>query len=404
MRAALDRVVSNASKRLPHVLLVCPVADQIGGAEKVMLAIARELPSHGFSPVIAVMRPGVLVELARTQGTETYAFPEDHRYRDIGSIRRAASWLTDVARRTGASLQHATHTAHLYAYFASQSARIPELWHVHDLPSDGDPVSWLNRRLIPNHTLFTTKLVAEAYPRLLKHPYTVVLPTCVEPNVLRHRERRYDVRSRFGLPEGPMLLTVARLQAHKGHSYLVHAAAQVLRRRPDAVFAVVGTAKTRDQERYREELLVQAQRFGVSERVRLIGSVDDADLAELYRQSTALVHPAWSEGYGLVLLEAMSMGLPVIAAAAAGPAEILRNGNNGILVPVRDAAALADAVIQVISEDSLRSQLKAAGTVTVEQLTLHEMVTRTAVVYRQMISADSRATVRQPEEPSSRHL
>jgi len=399
MRAAIEQVASNASKRLPHVLLVCPVANEIGGAEKVMLAIARELPSHGFSPVIAVMRPGKLVELAQTQGTETYAFPEDHRYRDIRSIRRAASWLTDVARRSGASLQHATHTAHLYAYFASQGARIPELWHVHDLPSDGDPISWLNRRLIPTHTLFTTKPVAEAYPTLLKHPYTIVLPTCVEPNVLRNRERRYDIRSRLRLPDGPMLLTVTRLQVHKGHSYLIHAAAQVLRYRPDAVFAVVGTAKTRDQERYREELQAQAQRLGISERIRLIGSVDDADLAELYRQSTALLHPAWSEGYGLVILEAMSMGLPVIAAAAAGPAEILRNGKNGMLVPVRDAAALANAVIEVMSEDSLRSRLRAAGTATVEQLTLHEMVTRTASVYRQMLSADRRATMQQPKEP-----
>lgn len=378
---------------LPRVLLVCPVGGEMGGAEQVMLALGRELPRYGFDPVLAAMRPGKLTEVARSQGIEAYAFAEDHRYRDFGSIWRGAGWLTKLTQSTGAQLLHATHTAHLYAWLASRRTKVPEVWHVHDLPaSERDSVSALNGYLLPLHTLFTTQRVAEAYPRLRRHPFSIIPPSCVESEAIRARERRPDVRARLGLPCGPLLLTVTRLQEHKGHSTLLEAAAAVLRARPDAVFGVVGAARTTEQEAYRSGLLVEAQRLGIGPRFRLLGFVDDEDLAELYRAAEALVHPSWSEGYGLVLLEAMGMGLPVIAAAATGPAEILQNEENGLLVPVRDAQALVAAIVRVLGEMDLRDRLRAAGLQTAARLTLHAMVASTAELYREVITAAGRAS------------
>lgn len=370
----------------PRVLLVCPVGNQIGGAEHLMLAIARELPKAGFDPLLAVMRPGKLADLARSQGTEAYTFPVDHRYSHVSTVLRAISWLADLTQRTNASLQHATHTAHLYSYFASRRVNVPDLWHLHDLPSGQDPISIVNGRLYPNHTIFTTLGIAKAYPRLRRNPYTVVAPSCIEPAILRSHEPRPDVRVRFALPCGPLLLNVARLQKHKGHTYLLRAAKEILRHYPTVAVVIVGHAGTTEQENYKKRLLNEAEQLGISQNIHLLGHVDDADLAALYRESSVLVHPAWSEGYGLVLLEAMAMGLPVIAAAATGPTEILRDGENGLLVPVRNAGALAKAIERILNDEVLCTRLKAGGAATAEKLTLDVMVKQVSEVYCKMLS------------------
>lgn len=372
---------------LPRVLLVCPVGDEIGGAEQVMLAIGRELPRHGFEATLVAMRPGRLAGLAREQGMEAEAFPTPHRYRDTRTVWRASGWLTDVARRTGAVLLHATHTAHLYAAIAGRRCGVPEVWHLHDTPSPGDIIDRFQRALPPAYTIATTRAVADGFGELRRRPFTIIAPSCVDPNRLRGQTLRPDVRVRLRLPaDAPLLLTVTRLQEHKGHADLVDAAAVVQQQRPDACFVVVGRASTAEQQRYRADLLARAERADVSGTVRFVGYVDDADLAELFRQATALIHPAWSEGYGLVLLEAMGMGLPVIAAAAAGPAEIVIDGVNGLLVPPKNHVALATAVLNVLNTPQLRARLWDGGTATSQRLTLDAMMKATVAVYRQILA------------------
>ncbi len=371
----------------PRVLLACPVGDAVGGAEQVMLAIARELPRHGFEPVLATMRPGRLAGAARAQGTAAHAFPADHRYRDLAAVWRASAWLAGLARSTGATLIHASHTAHVYAAVAARRTGRPEVWHLHDPPTPGDAVQAISRRLRPAHAVFITRAVAAGYPDLCRGPHTVIAPSCIEPDFFRPRPADPDVRRRLGLPEdGPLLLTVARLQDQKGHADLIDAAAVVLRDRPDATFAVVGTASTAEQQAYRAGLLARCDRLGLNGRVVFVGPVDHDRLAPLYRSATALVHPAWSEGYGLVLLEAMGLGLPVIAAAASGPAEVVRDGDNGLLVPVRDPPALAAAVARVLADADLRRQLSAGGLESAGQLTLNSMMESTADVYRRTLA------------------
>ncbi len=104
-----------------------------------------------------------------------------------------------------------------------------------------------------------------------------------------------------------------------------------------------------------------------------------------------MVHPATSEGYGLVLLEAMGMGLPVIAAAASGPSEIIEHGKNGLLVPLRDSAALASSILCVLGDVDLRRTLQRGGTATSKRLTVADMVAQTADVYRNVLGAKVQA-------------
>ena len=373
-----------------RVLFVVPTG-LMGGAEAVFLGAARHLPAHGVQPVLACMRPGPLADIAKQQGLEAHAYTIDHRYRDFFKVRAAIKWLANLARELKVDLIHSTHTAHLYAGPASRRVGVPEIWQLHDYPYQRDIVQRINEWLKTDYTIFTTPLVESGYPKLAAGPHATIAPTCIDPARMTALPDQPDVLERLGLPTGPLFLKVARLQEHKGHPYLLDAAAQVLKQRPDAVFGLVGRAGDAEQEKYRDGLVAQIARLGIGDRVKLLGFVNDEDLASLYRRSTALVHSAWSEGYGLTLLEAMAFGVPVIVAAADGPKQLLATaGGGGVIVPVRDPAAMAREIVRVLEDPAHRAALSAGGVAASKVMRVETMVDAFVKVYRSVVSGYDR--------------
>jgi glycosyltransferase involved in cell wall biosynthesis len=104
-----------------------------------------------------------------------------------------------------------------------------------------------------------------------------------------------------------------------------------------------------------------AVRLRVSDRVHFVGGVPDAQLARLYRECTAFVLPSGKEGFGIVFLEAMYFGAPVIAAAAKGTLDVVRHEQTGLLVPYGDSSALRDAMTRLLLDDALRERVRTAG-------------------------------------------
>jgi glycosyltransferase involved in cell wall biosynthesis len=99
---------------------------------------------------------------------------------------------------------------------------------------------------------------------------------------------------------------------------------------------------------YREELEALAGRLGVADRVHLIGYREDA--RNWMREFDVVVHASDNEPFGLVVLEAMALGKPLVAGAKGGPAEIIRDGVDGVLVPFGDDAALAARVSEYLAD------------------------------------------------------
>jgi glycosyltransferase involved in cell wall biosynthesis len=260
------------------------------------------------------------------------------------------------------------------------------LWHIHDYPYELDSINRLALRIPTAFTLFTTQRVQSGFPQLQVGPHGVVHPICSDPQTLCVLPAQADIRARYGLPAGPLLLTVARLQEHKGHRVLIEAASAVLGEMPDAVFVLVGKASGPEQERYRQELQERATQLGVQQRIRFAGYVPDEDLAALYREAAALVHPALSEGFGLTLLDAMTLGVPVIAAASDGPKELIEPNRNGLLTPPGDSAALAAAILHLLRTPELAAILRAEGQRFASTLSAAEMARQTAEIYRQIVS------------------
>jgi glycosyltransferase involved in cell wall biosynthesis len=151
------------------------------------------------------------------------------------------------------------------------------------------------------------------------------------------------------------LLYVGRLDPRKGVDTTVEALARLPR---EAQLELVGGWDTREEDRLR----ALARELGVEGQVRFAGQLGRADVLAAYARADVIVFPVrWEEPWGLVPLEAMAKGRPVVATGRGGSAEYLRDGENCLLFEAGDADALAAAVSRLAGDAGLRERLRAAG-------------------------------------------
>lgn len=154
--------------------------------------------------------------------------------------------------------------------------------------------------------------------------------------------------------DAPLLLALGRLHPNKGFDVLLDALAEV----GDAYLWLAGDGPLT------AELRSRADRLGVAPRVRFLGWQDDT--AGLLAAADAVICASRHEPLGNVVIEAWAHGVPVIAAASQGPGALIRDGENGLLVPVDHAGDLARAVRRLIDDGGLRDRLAANGRVCYE--------------------------------------
>ncbi len=196
-------------------------------------------------------------------------------------------------------------------------------------------------------------------------PPVEVVPLGTAPSVFQPGIDASGVRARYGLAGGPWLLTVARLEWHKGIDTVIRALPAIRRAQAGARYAVAGVGDRRPQlERLVAEL-------GLGDAVRLLGFVPDAELPALYNAADLYVgvsrrHELLAEGFGISLVEASACGLPVVGGRAGGVPDAVRDGETGVLVDPDDPTAVAAAVARLLGDGELRRRLGAAGRRAVE--------------------------------------
>ncbi|HYD87588.1 MAG TPA: glycosyltransferase [Vitreimonas sp.] len=149
--------------------------------------------------------------------------------------------------------------------------------------------------------------------------------------------------------DAPLLLGMGRLHQSKAHDVSLRA----LQRLPEAYLWIAGDGPEE------EALKAEAQSLGVAERVRFLGWRDDA--ASLYRSADVVVFPSRFEPLGNVVIQAWAHGVPIVAARAAGPGALIRDGGDGFLIEIDDAEALAAKTRALLVDPSLRQSFIQAG-------------------------------------------
>jgi len=163
-----------------------------------------------------------------------------------------------------------------------------------------------------------------------------------------------EARRRLGLDEGPYVLFVGRLEPLKGLDILIDAIAMLVGRGSAVRLLVVGG--NLDGE-LAQQLQARVRDLKLAERIHFLGSIEQKELPFYYAAADVCTMPSFYESFGMVAIEAMACGTPVIASRAGGLQFTVRDNQTGFLVPPGDAAALAAAIDTVLGDSGLRRRL-----------------------------------------------
>jgi colanic acid/amylovoran biosynthesis glycosyltransferase len=171
----------------------------------------------------------------------------------------------------------------------------------------------------------------------------------------------YTSRDQLPRNDTLRLISVGALRWHKGHEFSITAVAQAVRAGVDVRYVIVGDGDER------ERLEFAIREFGLDAVVTLVGAKSPTEVAAMLSRSDALLLPSIDEGIANAVLEGMASGLPVIVTEAGGMREAVTDGVEGLVVPVRDASAMAQAIVRLAGDRALAGRMGKAARERVER-------------------------------------
>jgi len=353
----------------------------IGGAGRLLVHCLRHFDRTRFDVAVVLPRGSALLPLIEETGTRVI---ETDAGRDASHEKGAVAAFRNIIRQEKPDIVH-THSAFdakLAAYLCGVKSRIYTRHSVFE-PSrrlttfPGKQVSGL-----VNNTLATRIIaVAEAARDNLtatgvrEDKITVIL-NGVEPLNRTSPEERAALRKSLGLAETDFVCGIsARFEPYKGHSYLLETARMVAERRDNVKFLCLGTGSVW------EETAEKVKELGLTDRVLLPGFC--SDVVPYYSIMDLSLNCSWgTEATSLALIEAMSLGMPTVATRFGGNPGVVKDGVNGILTPIRDSEAMADAIVKIASDAALyRTLSEGASRIFAETFTAAAMTKQIEEIY-----------------------
>jgi glycosyltransferase involved in cell wall biosynthesis len=338
-----------------RILITVPWGERVGGAETLLQTLIDGGGEDGHELELVFFEQGAWVNALREEGLRVEVIPagrlrEAGRY--VATVRSLARLLRE--RRPDAVVNWMAKTQ-LYgapaATLAGMAGRV--VWIQHMIPRRGGIDSLAT--LLPAVAVGCNSQSAAAAQRRLRprRPTFVIgggspAPPADEP------------AAPLALPAGvPVLGIVGRLQPWKGQDRLLRALAILRSRGRAAHLLIVGGDSHGFSPEYARSLQPLALHLGVAEAVTLTGEVPDA--GPYIRRMDVLVNASDPEPLGLVIMEGMARGVPVVAVDAGGGRELLEPGRSGALAGSGEPQALADAIEPLLASEELRRRLGAGG-------------------------------------------
>ncbi len=341
---------------MTRVLLVSP-SSVPGGAERALVGLAQHLPVEGIDVEAVLLQSGPLEQWLSDVGCAVTVLPAGRTrqlHRTAVTVARVA-----VAARLCDVVVSNQSKGHVYGGLAAAVARRPAIWWQHGTP-ERSPIELLAGRVPAAAVVAGSASSVEAQRRLTpRRRVELVAPGSDVLGTGRRAGSGASVRAEHGWGRCQLVGIVGRLQEWKGQEVFLRAAALVADIDPDVRFLVVGGAILGWEGNYPERLERLARQLGVEERVFFAGHQDD-----VYPWIDALdvvVHASFGEPFGLVLVEAMALGKPLVATGQGGPSDIVEDGISGLLVPPGDHEAMAQAVAGLLVDPERRARMGACA-------------------------------------------
>nr|WP_249780683.1 glycosyltransferase family 4 protein [Bradyrhizobium sp. dw_78] len=242
--------------------------------------------------------------------------------------------------------------------------------------------SWITRWLIRRmDAIIATSDISASF---LKRE-AIVIPHGVDTDRYAPPADRAAAFAEAGLPGRYAIGCFGRVRAQKGTDLFVEAMCKLLPRYPDFTAVIVGAIAV-EQTAFANDLKKRIEAANLQSRIVITGEVPIAEVQRWYQRLTIYAFTSRNEGFGLTLIEAMSVGAALVAARAGAAALVVEDGVTGVLVPPGDAGALAAALEPLMREPSSASAMGMRGrTRVVEKFSLDVEANRIADVYRALL-------------------
>jgi glycosyltransferase involved in cell wall biosynthesis len=273
--------------------------------------------------------------------------------RHVWRLPYVATRIARAARRSRADVVFAhVARAQMYAGPASVMAGVPNVWFQHELPTLAPRIqAYVNRLPTAGVICNSETVLALQRSRWQRRPAHLVHPGVEEP---RSGPRHHVVAG-----AGVRFIHVSRLQRLKRVERAIEAMAGVVAEEPETSLEILGDAEPGIDPDYPAQLRALAAARRLDGSVTFRGHVPDAGGS--IAAADVLVQVSDQEGFGLVVVEAMMRGVPVVAPKDSAAADIVRDGIDGLLVDPTDTGALAQAMLHLARDPALRTRMGAAG-------------------------------------------
>jgi glycosyltransferase involved in cell wall biosynthesis len=403
------------TQRRPHVLFL-NAQDALGADIAVHLMLARTLDRRQVRVSAATSlreAPGVsarktfesiedltllTLDLGQPIGRHhglARALPVLRNLRGMLSLVGLARWC----RTHDVDVIHVTERPRqaLFGLLVAQLAGCACIIHAHTNYYGRDASRFSNWRLHrADAVVGVSNFVASTFQQLGKLPANRVfgLHNAVDGDVFRPEvanAARVAMRRRLGLPVDAIAIgCVARLMAWKGQDTLLEAFAIVRQKFPTAHLVLAGTSAEPapdGQGDYRDYLSRRITALDLDDAVTLPGFLPQTDMPQFYGAIDVVAHPSVEEPFGLAVVEAMASARPVIAVNRGGIPEIIRDGQDGLLVPAQQPELMAEAITRVLQQPTFAAELARAGRQRVlETFTPDIQATRMLSIYRRVLA------------------
>jgi glycosyltransferase involved in cell wall biosynthesis len=342
----------------------------LSGADQALLRLTRAMDRGRFESLVVLPSDGPLRSALTDSGVpsrllpiqwwipSTLWRPEDFIWQLRGLDTRWQA-LAELAARENVDLIHSNTLVTIEGALAATALGLPHVWHSRGPFWEKFPPAYAGDweffysmiDEVGDHVACVSSVVLEQTKQYVSKTSCTLISDGVDLSDVSDRETDLDL-------DGPaeFIACVGGIQQRKGQLDLIDALAIVKREHPQVVLLLCGTF---GDEPYANEIRTRIEDTGLGSSVKFLGF--RSDVAGIVRRCRLVVHPAKSEGFGLAILEAMALGIPVVATRSGGPEEIIEDGVSGMLVNPSAPLELAHSICTLLANREMAREIGASA-------------------------------------------
>lgn len=368
---------------MKNILHVSPFSN-LGGGEFSLLLELKNLDRKRFRSFCVCYSDGELSKKLKELDIEVTIFERKGLFSHLSIIFR----LSNFIKKNKINLVH-VNSLDIRAGIASCIAKCPCVGHLRVI----FPYTWRDRLFVrlSSCVIAVSEAVIEAFSRFY--------PECKDKFILVHNAvdlpkglKRADLKKEFGLDREAVLIgSAGRIDFWKGYEYFIDSALIIKKQFQNSVFFIFGgfPGGSNDTGDYSLSLKEEVNKVGLRDcfifagfRSDILSVIADLDVMVVPSLEVGKKKTARAEGFGRVVIESMAVGVPVVATETGGLKEIIKSGEDGLLVPSADSAGIARAVIKLLTDAEFKSSIIARGKQKInESFSVEKYISTLSVIY-----------------------